>query len=1007
MHKMGRVLWVLVFVLAIPAAARAQSSITGVVRDTSGAVLPGVTVEAASDVLIEKVRSVVTDGSGQYRIVDLRPGVYTVTFTLPGFSLFKREGLELAAEFVATVNADLRVGTLEETVTVTGESPIVDVQSAKRQRTLDSDLVQSLPTARGYAGLMVLIPSMVQSGGGNPNVQLSPGMVVFGGRGGRGNEGRAQVDGLNTGASLNGGGVSGYRQDVENAQEVAITTAGGLGETEIGGPTINIIPRTGGNSFRSHAFFTGLKGGMQASNYTDELQAAGLRTPAKTNYIYDTSFSIGGPIIKDRLWFYALAYYRGSENTVPGMFYNKNEFDITKWLYEADTSRPAVSGGRGPIQPNLRLTFQLTQRDKLNLFWDEQISNNSLGAGTATSAPETGGLNHGWQRVQQVKWTSTTTNKLLLEAGLGTYLSNWNTRERPGNNRDLIQVTEQCAPTCATNGGIAGLQYRAQATWNADWIGAHTWNAAASYVTGSNAMKIGYQGAYHEDNRAPESGNDKLTYRFNNGVPNQLTQRLEPYRTYSRVRYNALYLQDQWTHGRLTLSGALRYDHSWSYYPEQQIGPTRFLPTPIFFPETKGVIGYNDITPRAGVAYDLFGNGKTALKVNVGKYLEAAVNGNGNYSALLPTSRMDTTQTRNWTDSNNNRVPDCDLLNGAAQNLSASGGDVCGAWANTNFGKYVYSLSYDEKILKGWGVRPSDWQIGVTVQQEILPRVSLEVGYTRRWLENFTVTDNRALSPGDFDTFTAIAPLDSRLPGGGGYSIPGLYHVKNEKFSVPVDNLRTYAPDYGSITQVYNGIDMNVNARTSYGLQIQAGTSTGQRKTDYCDIRDDLPEQTGGFSTASEVPQYSPVNPFCNFSPGVTTRFTAAGSYTIPKIDVLVSSTFQSGPGEPLAANWTVSNAIASQWLGRPLSGAAPNITINLLSPTDMTFPRVNQLDLRIGKILRFNGQRANISLDLFNALNADTVLTYNQNFTPGGAWLVPTSVLTARTAKITVQYDF
>ena len=319
----------------------------------------------------------------------------------------------------------------------------------------------------------------------------------------------------------------------------------------------------------------------------------------------------------------------------------------------------------------------------------------------------------------------------------------------------------------------------------------------------------------------------------------------------------------------------------------------------------------------------------------------------------------------------------------------------------------MYSLSYDEKILKGWGVRPSDWQVGVTLQQEVLPRVSVEVGYTRRWLENFTVTDNRALSPADFDTFTAVAPLDSRLPGGGGYTIPGLYHVKNEKFSVPVDNLRTYAPDYGSITQVYNGVDINVNARTRYGLQLQAGTSTGQRKTDYCDVRDDLPEQTGGFSTASEVPAYSPVNPYCNFSPGVTTRFTAAGSYTIPKIDVLVSSTFQSGPGEPLAANWTVSNAIASQWLGRPLSGAAPNITINLLSPTDMTFPRVNQLDLRIGKILRFGGQRANISLDLFNALNADTVLGYNQAFTPGGAWLVPTSVLTARTAKFTVQYDF
>ena len=280
--------------------------------------LPGVTVEAASDVLIEKVRTAVTDGNGLYRIVDLRPGIYDVTFTLPGFSTYKRDELELAAEFNATVNADLRVGALEETITVTGESPIVDVQSARRQRTLDSDLVQSLPTAKGYAGLMVLIPSMVQSGGGVPNVQLSPGMVVFGGRGGRGNEGRAQVDGLNTGASLNGGGVSGYRQDVENAQEIAITTAGGLGETEVGGPTINIVPRTGGNTFRSHFFFTGLRGGMQASNFSEELQAAGLRTPAKTNYIYDTSYSLGGPIKRDKIWFYFLGYYRGSENNDPG-----------------------------------------------------------------------------------------------------------------------------------------------------------------------------------------------------------------------------------------------------------------------------------------------------------------------------------------------------------------------------------------------------------------------------------------------------------------------------------------------------------------------------------------------------------------------------------------------------------------------------------------------------------------------------------------------------------------
>ena len=997
---------IVVAVFAAPAAA--QSSVTGVVRDTSGAVLPGVTVEAASDVLIEKVRTSVTDESGTYRILDLRPGVYVVTFTLPGFSTYRRDALELPAEFTATVNAELRVGSLEETITVTGESPIVDVQSAKRQQTLDSSTLQAIPTARGYGGIAVLIPNMVQSGGGATNVQLSPGMVVFGGRGGRGNEGRAQVDGINTGAATNGGGVSGYRQDVENAQEIAITTAGSLGESEVGGPVINIVPRTGGNTFAFHGFFSGLNGAMQASNFTPELQAAGLRRPAKTNYLYDSSFSAGGPIVRDRVWFFGMVYYRGSSNDVPGMYYNRNAGDPTKWTYEADLSRPAVSEGRGPIQPNLRLTFGLTSRDKLNLFWDEQPSNDSLGAGSATASPETSGYNHGFQRVQQIKWTSTVTSRLLFEMGFGTYLSSWNGRERPDNNRDLIPVTEQCAGAagCPNNGGIANLSYRGQ-SWNADWLGAHTWNATATYVTGAHTMKYGYQGAFHVDDRAPSGNNQNLAYRFNNGVPNQLTQTLRPYRTSSRVRYNAFYAQDQWTRGRLTLAGALRYDHSWSYYPQQQLGPTNFLPEPLVFPESKGVIGYHDITPRAGVSYDVFGNGKTAVKFNMGRYLEAAVNNNGNYSALFPAARIDVSESRTWTDANGDYNPDCDLLSGAQQDLRASGGDFCGAWANQNFARNVYSLSYAEKILKGWGTRPGDWQVGVTIQQEIVPRVSVEAGYTRRWLQNFTVTDDRELAPGDFDEFSIVAPLDPRLPGGGGYSLSGLYNVKPERFSRPSDNLRTYAPDYGTISQVYNGVDINVSARLANGLTVRGGSSTGQRVTDYCDIRAQLPEQTGAFSTGSEVPAFSPTNPYCHHAPGVTTRITGSGSYTIPKIDVLVSGTFQSTPGEPLSANWNVTSAVAQPTLGRPLSAAGGSVVVDLLAPGDMNADRVNQLDFRVGKILRFGSHRANVSLDLYNALNFDTVLGYNQSFVPGGNWLVPTSVLTPRTAKITVQYDF
>jgi hypothetical protein len=972
-----------------PAGGWAQSVIAGVARDTSGAVLPGVTVEAASPALIEKVRIVTTDVNGQYRVVDLRPGVYTVTFTLSGFNTYRREALELATDFVATVNAEMAVGNLQETITVTGESPVVDLQSARRTRTIDAELIQDLPTVRSYNGLVRMIPSM--TGGGN-DVVLSPGMIVFGSRGGRGNEGRVQVDGLNTGASLNGGGVSGYRQDLENATEVAITTSGGLGEAEVGGIAMNIVPRTGGNNFTAHAYFTGFNESMRASNFTQRIIDAGLTAPNQTNYNYDTSWSVGGPILRDRLWFFQQTYYRGSGQDI-SMFHNRNAGDITKWTYEADPSRQANSNANGPLQPNIRLTVQLTSRDKLNLFWDEQISNDSVGQGNSTSAPETGGWNHGWQRVQQAKWTSTRTSRLLLEAGIGTYLSNWNTRERPNNDRRLIQVTEQCTAGCAVNGDIPGLTYRAQAVWNADWIGAHTWNAAASYITGTHSMKFGYQGAYHVDRRV--AGGNPVSYRVNNGVPNQITQRIRDFRSYANVRYTALYAQDQWTRGRMTLSGAIRYDNAWDNYPEQQVGGTTFLPEVTVFPASKGVKGYHDITPRAAVVYDLFGTGRTALKFNIGRYLEAAVNANGNYSGLLPVSRIPQTVTRTWTDANGNFAPDCNLSIPTAQDLRGSGGDFCAQISNLNFGRSTPQLSYDPKIMEGWGVRPADWQIGVTVQHEVLPRVSVEASYQRRWLQNFTVTDNLLQSASDYTPFSIVAPSDPRLPGGGGYTIDGLFNVVQSVASL-TDNYRTYAPNYGHQSSVYNGLELSVSARLANGLQLQAGSSTGSQVTDNCEIR-------------AKLPEIAPTSPDCRNAPGMTTRATGAASYTIPKIDVLVSGTFQSSPGSVLSANYAVPAAVAAASLGRPLSNNATSVSVNLLRPGDVWGERVNQVDFRVGKRLRYGRMRSTISFDVFNLLNPDTILGYNQTFVPTNqtSWLRPTSVMTARTAKITIQHDF
>ena len=244
----------------------------------------------------------------------------------------------------------------------------------------------------------------------------------------------------------------------------------------------------------------------------------------------------------------------------------------------------------------------------------------------------------------------------------------------------------------------------------------------------------------------------------------------------SNVTPHALYAQEQWTLGRLTLQGGVRFDHVSSYYPDQQVGPERFVPVPIVFPGQSGVT-YNDINPRGGASYDLFGNGKTAVKVSLGRYLEAASN-SGIYSALNPMNRVTINNTnRAWTDADQNFVPDCDLLNPAAQDLRSAGGDFCGAWSAQTFGRNVFSSTYDPALIEGWGVRPYNWDFGASVTQEVLPRTSATVGYYRRIYGNFTVTDNRAVGPADYAPYSIAAPADPRLPGGGGYAIADLYDI--------------------------------------------------------------------------------------------------------------------------------------------------------------------------------------------------------------------------------------
>ena len=979
-------------------ASAQQASITGVVRDASGAVLPGVTVEATSPALIEGVRSAVTDGTGRFVIEQLRPGDYVITFALTGFASVRREGIQLSGTSITTVNADMRVGSLEETITVSGEAPTVDVQSTVRERVFDREVLEVLPSSRAPAQVAALTPnvtSVTHDVGGAMGDGSSRGAITARGV----DDSRILVAGLLT---QTGSGTSHGIYNMEAYQEVVVDTGAVSAEHYTGGVRINFIPRDGGNTFSGSLVTSFANKSMAGSNFSQDLKNAGLPTPNTVKQLFDFNPSFGGPIKRNKLWFYTAARYNRAFNYAP-VYFNKNAGNANLWTYEADLSRKPAATENEIKNGSVRATWQATPRNKFAVFYDNSRVCDCPRRLRSNEAPEAilGVYNINPRWFTTVEWTSPVSSRLLLEANfVHIYSDAARARINPyftPSPVPLVQVQEQSN----------GMNYRGTSNAPRSINNPLTARFVVSYVTGAHALKVGFNWGTVDQSRETFSPDAPLVYRLNNGVPNRITQWATPFTALVDGVETGLFIQERWTVSRWTYSGGLRYDYFTDSFPDQTIGPGNFVPNRnIHFAKRDGVT-WHDIEPRMGVAYDMFGNGKTAVKASLNRYLTGDGSGGAFGIGMAPANNMIASTTRSWNDGNRDYVPNCDLTSPLANG-------ECGAMANLDFGAASSILAYDRDLTNGLGRRTYNWQLSTGVQHELLPRVSVGVDYWRTWFGNFVVVDHRAYDPSDFDTFSITAPKDPRLPGGGGYVISGLYDVKPTAFGRPASGLVARSNKYGKMIDHWNGVDVTFNIRPGNALLLQGGTSTQRRTTDNCSVVNQVaaepPPDRGG-----ALPTYNPagvlvgtstlVGPqFCHVQGTFLTQLKFLGSYRIPKADLQFSASLQNLPGPEILATYLATTDEVRATLGRPLAGGARNVEVNLVEPRSLYGERLNQLDLRVGKILRFGRTRLNVGLDVYNALNSNAVLTVNPAY---DAWQQPQEILNARFAKVVFQLNF